>query len=57
MVDPLVVSEKWIRERLNLTIDTLGDYNISYINRQPDIKNCVTVNYFGIDALVSYICA
>ena len=25
MVDPLVVSEKWIRERLNLTIDTLGE--------------------------------
>ena len=65
MVNLLVISEKWIRERLNLTIDTLGDYDPSYINnsiRHPDIINCVTVNFFGmdasIDALVSYdICA
>ena len=27
-IDPLVVTEKWIRERLNLTIDTLGEYDI-----------------------------
>ena len=26
MVESLVITEQWIRERLNLTIDTLGEH-------------------------------
>ena len=28
--DPLVITKKWIRERLNLTIDTLGKQKSLY---------------------------